>query len=84
MLTLSCPVNQDRLNATVFEVLHLNVGGSVCILGDQWDCYSTLGYLEKRMKLPIIATQTIDGSAFCVCGKLIRFTDEGVFIFSMR
>jgi hypothetical protein len=81
MLVLSCPANHDRLNAAVFEVIHLNVSGAVCILGSGWDCYITLGYLEKRMKCLMIATQCSDGSEFRVCGRTVCFTDEGVFIY---
>jgi hypothetical protein len=81
MLVLSCPVNQDYLNAAVFDVIHLNVDGVVCIIGSGWDCYDTLGYLEKRMKCVMIATQCSDGSEFCVCGRTVSFTTEGVLIY---
>jgi len=80
MLVLSCPSNQDRFNAAIFEVLNLNIHGTVCILGNGWDCYITLGYLEQRLKQTVIATHCVDGSEFSVCGKVISFTDDGVFI----
>jgi hypothetical protein len=84
MLVLTRPVNHDRLNAAIFEVVHLNVSGVVCIPGAQWDCYITLGYLERRMRCSMIATQRADGSEFCVCGRTVSFTDDGVFISAMN
>ena len=80
MLVLSRPWDQDRFNAALHEVLTLNITGTVCIQGSEWDCYSTLGYLEKRLKTSFIATGRMDGSEFSVCGKRISFTDSGVFI----
>jgi hypothetical protein len=80
MLTLSPPSDHDRLNAAVFEIVGLNVHGTVCIPGNQWDCYNTLGYLEQRLRQPIIATECVDGSEFFICDKHIRFASDGVFI----
>ncbi len=80
MLVLPCPPSQDRFNAVLFEVLSLNISGTMCILGDEWDCYTTLGYLEKRLKNPVIATHCDDGTEFSVCGRLVNFTPEGVFV----
>ena len=80
MLVLSCPPNQARFNAVLFELLTLKINGTVCILGDEWDCYDSLHYLEKRLKRDLIATHCMDGSEFSLCGKLISFTDEGVFV----
>jgi hypothetical protein len=80
MLFLSRPSDQDRLNATIYELIHLKVGGSVCVPGCNWDCYDTLNYLEKRLKQPFIGTSTLDGSAFNVLGKSVVFTEYGVFI----
>jgi hypothetical protein len=84
MLVLTLPCNHDRLNAVIYEVLHLNITGMVCVPGDSWDCYVTLGYLEKRLKRPVIATQCTDGSKFCVGDKTVNFTDDGVFISNFR
>ena len=81
MLILTRPLNHDRFNAALFEVLSLNITGTVCILGGEWDCYYTLGYLEKRLKHTLIATHCMDGTEFSVCGRRISFTPEGVFIF---
>ena len=80
MLVLSHPCDQARLNAAVHEILHLKMTGCVCVPGGEWDCSSTLGYLERRLKLPFIATQAMDGSTFIVMDKIVRFTDEGVLI----
>lgn len=80
MLTLSSPSDHDRLNAAIFEIVGLNVHGTVFIPGNQWDCYNTLGYLEKRLRQPIIATECADGSEFFIRNKHVRFTYEGVFV----
>lgn len=80
MLVLSRPFNQDRLNAAIFEIVGLNIHGTVCIPGEEWDCYQTLGYLERRLKRPFIATMCADGSRFCICGKVVYFGQFGVFI----
>jgi hypothetical protein len=82
MLTLSSPSDHGRLNAAIFEIVNLNVHGTVCIPGNKWDCYDTLGYLEQRFKQPVIATQCADGSEFFIHDKKVSFTDECVFITS--
>jgi hypothetical protein len=84
MLFLSRPSDQDRLNATVFELIHLKVGGSVCVPGCNWDCSNTLDYLEKRLKKPFIGTSVLDGSVFNVLNKSVAFTEYGVFIESLE
>jgi hypothetical protein len=80
MLCLSYPNDQDRLNATVYELIHLKVEGSVCVPGCHWDCSDTLDYLEERLKLPLIGTLQLDGSSFCVLDKYVSFTESGVFV----
>jgi hypothetical protein len=80
MLILSRPSDQGRLNAVIFELIGLNIHGTVCVPGNYWDCYDTLGYLEKRLKQPVIATHCVDGSEFSIRNKNISFTDRGVFI----
>jgi hypothetical protein len=80
MLTLSRPWNHDRFNAVIFELIRLNMCGVVLVPGSRWDCYTTLGYLERRMRRSLIATRCEDGSEFRICDKVISFTDEGVFI----
>jgi len=79
MLVLSEPVNQDRLNACVYELLRLNVCGTLCVPG-RWDCSSTLDYLERRLKQTLIATLREDGSVFVVRGRMVCFTEDEVFV----
>jgi len=79
MLVLTEPVNQSRLNACVYDQLNYNMNGDVAIPGE-WDCYDTLGYLERRLKQSIIATLADDGSKFAVKGKIIVFEPDSVYI----
>jgi hypothetical protein len=79
MLILTRPVNQARLNACVFDLIGMNIDGEVCIPG-AWDCYDALGYLEKRLKLSVIATLLDNGSIFIVCGKRVCFAPELVVV----
>lgn len=82
MLMLSQPADQDRLNACVYDLLHQNVCGTLCVPG-QWDCSSTLDYLERRLRQTMIATLREDGSVFVVCGHMVCFTADEVFVDSM-
>lgn len=79
MLVLSEPANQDRFNACIYDLLHLNVCGTLCVPG-RWDWSSTLDYLERRLKQTLIATLREDGSVFVVRGRVICFTEDGVFM----
>ena len=79
MLVFSEPADQDRLNACIYDLLHLNVCGTLCVPG-QWDCSDTLDYLERRLGLAMIATLREDGTVFVVCGRTVCFTGEGVFV----
>ena len=83
MLTLTRPPDQDHFNAAVFELISLNVSGEVYLPG-VWDSYNTLEYLEKRLRISLIATLHEDGSVFSVRGKLVQFTDESVIISTSR
>ena len=82
MLEFSEPADQTRLNACVYDLLHLNVCGTMRVPG-RWDCSSTLDYLERRLRQTMIATLSDDGSVFVVCGRTVHFTDDGVFVEQM-
>jgi hypothetical protein len=80
MLLLSKPATQDRLNAAVFEVIGLNVMGSVGIPG-RWDAEKAIQYIEKRLKESI--TQQMfseEGTQFYAKNKVIHFSPTGVLI----
>ena len=79
MLVLTKPINQSRLNSCVYDQLNLKLAGDVAIPGT-WDCYDTLGYLEKRLKQSVIATLRDDGSVFVVCGKTVFFEPDFVYV----
>lgn len=79
MITFSRPANQDRLNATVYELLGLCFVGTVMVDGE-WDPNHTLEYLENRMRMQIIPTLRGDGSLFFLCGKYVLFIPTGVIV----
>ena len=79
MLEFTEPVNHDRFNAWMYDMLNIKICGSVCIPGD-WDCYETLGYLERRFKKPLMATMCEDGSVFMVGPKTVYFLPDEVII----
>jgi hypothetical protein len=84
MLLLTKPTTQDRLNAAVFEIIGLNVMGSIGIPGD-WDANSTAQYIERRLKRPI--TQHFcreHGVRLHTGNKCIYFTQSGVLIQPMH
>jgi hypothetical protein len=78
MLILSKPVNQDRLNAAVVEIICLRVMGPVLIPGI-WDMHDTLQYIESKFKHPPKATE--DKTLFFIHDKTIHFTHSSVVIF---
>ena len=80
MMVLSKPPNQDRFNACIFDLLNLRLSGYVTVPGS-WDCYDTLGYLERRMKKSFIGTQAEDGSVFVIGRKTVCFMDEEVVVY---
>ena len=79
MVFFSRPANQDRFNATVYELIRMRYNGTVCVEG-WWDTYDTLSYLEHRMKLEIIPTLRSDGSVFFLNGKCVLFREEHVLV----
>ena len=83
MLILSPPVTQERLNATVKEVIGLNILGSVLISSasdTSWDPGALIDYLEHALRIAVIPTLEDDGSRFLVWGKRVEFIDQGVLI----
>jgi len=79
MLFLSTPCNQDRLNATVYELVHMRYQGAVRI-GGAWDPYETLEYLERRMRRALIPTVREDGALFVLRGKRVCFAPDHVLV----
>lgn len=79
MITFSRPVDQDRFNATVHELLRLCFVGTVLIDG-WWDSNDTLDYLEQRMRINLIPTLRTDGSLFFLCGKYVLFIHDCVIV----
>lgn len=79
MVFFSTPVNVDRFNATVYELLRLRFHGPAYIPG-RWDPCVTLDYLEERLRLAIIPTFRSDGSLFFICDKYVLFCDQYVVI----
>jgi hypothetical protein len=79
MIFFSTPCNQDRLNATVFELLQMRFNGSVHI-GGAWDASDTLDYLEQRMRRALIPTVREDGTLFCLLGKCVHFAPDHVVV----
>ena len=79
MISFARPADQDRLNATVYELLRLSFEGTVRVDGD-WDASDTLDYLERRMGLGVIPTMRADGSLFALRGKYVLFARDGVVV----
>jgi hypothetical protein len=88
MLILSPPVTQERFNATVKEVIGLNILGSVLIPPppsgtyetNKWDPGALIDYLEHALRIAVIPTLEEDGSTFLVWGKRVEFIEKGVLI----
>ena len=81
MLILSTPVTQERLNATVKEILGLNILGPVLISWEkESDPGALIDYLEHALRIAVIPTLAEGGSRFLVWGKSVEFTDRGVLI----
>jgi hypothetical protein len=79
MLVLPEPWTQDHLNATVVEVIGLNVTGCVRVPG-QWDAIGTLRYVESKTKALIVPFHTEYGIGFFAGDKRIQFTSSSVTI----
>ena len=79
MMLFTKPADQDRFNATVYDLIHLRFNGAVCIDGE-WDAYDSLAYLEQRMGVEIIPTLRVDGSLFHLRHKFILFLDDRVVV----
>lgn len=79
MVFFSKPADQDRFNATVYELVRMRFDGAACVDG-WWDPHDTLSYLERRMKLEIIPTLRSDGSLFYINGKRVLFLENGVIV----
>ena len=80
MLLLTKPTTQERLNAAVFEIIGLNVMGSIRIPGE-WDASSVAQYIERRLKRPV--TQYLcreHGIRLHAENKCIYFTQSGILI----
>jgi hypothetical protein len=77
MLFFSTPCNHDRLNATIYDLLHMRFNGSVRI-GGSWDAFETLDYLEHRMQRSLIPTIREDGTLFVLMGKCVCFAADHV------
>ena len=83
MLFFSKPCDQDRLNATVYELVHMRFDGSVTVEG-YWDSCCALDYLERRMKTGILPTLNDDGTLFRLRGKYVCFTLHCVLVTTVR
>jgi hypothetical protein len=83
MLFFSKPCDQDRLNATVFELVHMKFNGSVTVEGC-WDACCALDYLEKRMKTGLLPTLNEDGTLFFLRGKYVQFSSHCVLVTTVR
>jgi hypothetical protein len=79
MLILSMPMNQDRLNAAVLEVIRLRVMGPVQIPG-RWDMYDTMQYIESKLE----HSPTESGDGFSIHNKCIQFTNSAVVISPLK
>lgn len=79
MISFSRPADQNRLNATVYELLNMCFVGTVLVDGE-WDPNETLDYLEQRMRMKIIPTLRNDGSLFFLCGKYVLFIHDSVIV----
>jgi hypothetical protein len=79
MISFSQPADQNRLNATVYELIRMRFVGTVYIDGE-WDAYDALTYLEERLRVELIPTLRTDGSLFRLNGKYVLFSDDGVIV----
>ncbi len=83
IVALSRPINQDRLNAAVFELLRLRFTGAVWLPGEGWDCEETVRYLGTRSRrCSLISWLSADGTlgAFRFGDKRVSFAEDGVLI----
>jgi hypothetical protein len=96
MLILTKPVNQERLNAAVVEVVGLNVMGPVCIPGE-WDAHEVMRYIEVKLKQPHTLYFVTDDDSnnnegnnnnsssssimYQVTDKLVHFTKSQIYIY---
>lgn len=83
MLFFPSPCDQCRLNATVFELVHMKFTGSVTV-GGCWDACCALEYLEKRMRTGLLPTLNEDGTLFFLRGKYVQFNDDHVIVTTTR
>jgi hypothetical protein len=79
MLFFSKPVNKDRFNATLHELIRMRYVGDVHVEG-WWDAHDALSYLEQRLRLEIIPTFRSDGTFFYINYKYILFLETGVLV----
>ena len=83
MLFFPKPCDQDRLNATIFELVHMKFDGCVTVQGC-WDPCFALEYLEKRMKTGLLPTLNDEGTLFRLRGKYVQFNDDCVIVTTLR
>ena len=79
MIWFSKPCDQDRFNATLYELLHMKFSGTVAMRGD-WDAYDALDYLERRLKIRVLPTLRDDGSVCYFNDKYVIFMDDRVMV----
>ena len=79
MLMLARPVTQDHLNASVLEVINLNVMGPVGIPGE-WDADDTIRYIEAKTKTTLQSVPIENGIHFFINDKRVKFTQFRVTI----
>ena len=79
MILFSKPCDQNRFNATLYELLRMNFCGDVLVDGI-WDPFDTLTYLENRMRIEVMCTLRMDGSLFRFGNKYVLFACDSVLV----
>lgn len=80
MIFFSAPCNQDRLNATLHELLHLKFQGAVRVEGC-WDVLSAVEYLKGRCCILEPHSLTTGVEPLYVCNdKLVLFAPAFIMV----